>query len=158
MSDATSVAEDYASTLDSQVAAALQSATIASSNLTGATENFDNSLQKAHGTITGPVASAFAGMISSLTKVYGNTKTAESVANAYARQLGLTSGQVKTLDSQVSGLVGSARPAAQPRAHHDHHRLRHPRHSGHREGRHPADPQRPPDGHLGGCGRTGPGR
>ena len=105
MSDASTVAEDYASTLDSQVAAALQTATIASSNLTGATENFDNSLQKAHGTITGPVESAFAGMIGSLTRVYGNTKTAEGIANAYARQLGLTSGQVKTLDSDVAGLI-----------------------------------------------------
>ena len=54
------------------------------------------------GHLTGPVHAAFAGLISSLTKVYGNTKTAESVANAYARQLGLTSGQVKTLDSRTS--------------------------------------------------------
>ena len=61
MSDATKVAEDFASTLNSQVAAAMQSATIASSNLTGATEKFDNSRQNAHGTISGPVASAFTG-------------------------------------------------------------------------------------------------
>ena len=105
MSDATSVAEDYASTLDSQVSAALQAATLASSNLTSAAEKFDNAETQAGGHLTGPVHAAFAGLISSLTKVYGNTKTAESVANAYARQLGLTSGQVKTLDRGVSGLV-----------------------------------------------------
>src|SRR5580704_4192459 len=105
MSDATSVAEDYASTLNSQVASALQSATIASSNLTGAAEKFDNAETQAGGHLTGPVHAAFAGLITSLTKVYGNTKTAENIANTYARQLGLTSGQVKTLDGMVSGLV-----------------------------------------------------
>jgi hypothetical protein len=105
MSDATSVAEDYASTLDSQVAAALQAATISSVNLTGAAEGFDNAITKAGGHLSGPVQSAFAGLITSLFKVYGNTKTAEGIANDYARQLGLTGGQVKTLDREVQGLI-----------------------------------------------------
>ena len=158
MSDATSVAEDYASTLNSQVAAALQSATIASSNLTGATENFDNSLQKAHGTITGPVASAFAGMISSLTKVYGNTKTAENVANAYARQLGLTSGQVTTLDRDVAGLVGQLSRLHSPAPitiTTDYVTLGTP---GTGKGGILPTPSGHADGHVGRCGRTGPGR
>jgi hypothetical protein len=105
MSDATSVAEDYASTLNSQVAAALQSATVASSNLTGKAENLDNAWTNAAGHVNGQVRGAFAGLVASLTKVYGNTKTAEGIANAYARQLGLTSGQVHQLDLEVAGLI-----------------------------------------------------
>ena len=104
------VAEDYASTLDSGVAAALQAATIASSNLTGKAEDLDNAWTKAGGHLSGPVHSAFAGLIGSLTKVYGNTKTAESIANTYARQMGLTGGQVRWMDREVAGLVGQLRP------------------------------------------------
>jgi hypothetical protein len=105
MSDATSVAEDYASTLDSQVAAALQSASLSSANLTGAATQLDSAWTKAGGHLSGPVQSAFAGLITSLFKVYGNTKTAEGIANGYARQMGLTSGQVKTLDKDIQGLI-----------------------------------------------------
>ena len=87
------------------MAAALQSATISSANLTGAAEKLNTAWQRAHGTVSGPVISSFAGLVTSLTKVYGNTKTAEGVANAYARQMGLTAGQVQPLDVAIQGLI-----------------------------------------------------
>ena len=105
MSDATSVAEDYASTLDSEVAAALQSATLASANLTGKAEDLDNAWTKAGGHISGPVVSAFRQLFGGLTQVYGSTKTAEGIADAYARQMGLTAGQVHKLNAEIAGEV-----------------------------------------------------
>ena len=107
MSDATKVAEDFASTLNSAVAAAMQAGTIASANLTGATQKLDQAWQHAHGTISGPVIAGFQGLVGSLYKVYGNTQTAIGIANAYARQLGLTQGQVHQLDAAIQHYIGT---------------------------------------------------
>jgi hypothetical protein len=105
MSDVTRAAQEFASTLDSQVAAALDSAKISTANLTGAAQRLNQAYQQTHGTVAGPVIGAFGGLVSSLFKVYGSTETAEGIANAYARSLGWNQQQVRTLDHDIAGLV-----------------------------------------------------
>jgi len=107
LSNATAVAQSYASTLNSEVAAALESATIASSNLTKKAEDLDNAWTQAGGHISGPVVSAFQQLVGSLTKVYGNTKTAEAIADSYARAMGATQAQVNTLNRDIEGYIGT---------------------------------------------------
>jgi hypothetical protein len=101
-----SPAPEFASTLDSQVASALQSAKISSANLTGAAESLNNAWQRAHGTPSGPVESAFAGLVTSLYKVYGSTSTAKGIADAYGRQMGMTAGQIRNLNGWIDSLIG----------------------------------------------------
>ena len=105
LSDVSQAASEFASTLNSQVASALDSAKISTSNLTGEAQQLNQAYNQTHGTVSGPVISAFGGLVTSLDKVYGNTQTAIGIANAYGRSLGLTAGQVKQLDYDVSGLV-----------------------------------------------------
>jgi hypothetical protein len=105
LSDVSKAASEFASTLDSDVASALDNAKVSSANLTQAAENLNNAWQKAHDTISGPVVSAFSGLVSSLTRVYGSTKTAEGIADAYARSMGFTQSQVNALNRDVGGLI-----------------------------------------------------
>jgi hypothetical protein len=105
MSDATKVAESFASTLNSAVAAALQAGTLASANLTGQTQKLDSAWTQAGNHVAGPVVGAFRGLVTSLTQVYGNTKTAIGVADAYMRQQGATAAQVARLNQQIAGTV-----------------------------------------------------
>jgi hypothetical protein len=105
LSDVSQAASEFASTLNSQVASALDSAKISTSGLTQAAQRLNQAYTQTHGTVSGPVVSSFAQLVTSLDRVYGNTQTATGIANAYARSLGLTSAQVKILDYDVSGLV-----------------------------------------------------
>ena len=105
ITDATKVAESFASTLDSSVAAALQTATISSAQLTQKAEDLNTAWSQAHNTVAGPVVGAFRQLVESLTQVYGNTKTAIGVADAYMRQQGATAGQVANLNRQIASTV-----------------------------------------------------
>lgn len=105
LSDVSKAASDFASTLDSQVASALNDAKIASANLTTAAGNLNTAWQRAHSTVSGPVISSFSGLVTSLFKVYGNTKTAMGIADAYARSLGMNQTQVKILNQDIQGLI-----------------------------------------------------
>lgn len=107
LSNVDKLAAQFAQTLNSDVQAALNAATVSSTDLTGAAKNLNTAWNTAHETVSGPVKNAFQALYTQLFEVYHNTGTAKQYADAYAKSLGLTGSQVNVLNRYVEGLIGT---------------------------------------------------
>jgi ABC-type transporter Mla subunit MlaD len=111
MSNMNSVARALGSSLGSSVIASMNSARVAASNLGQAAQNFATAWNHAH-TVNTAVITGFRQTTSSLMDVYHNTSMAKTAVDALAQQMGLTKGQIETLNSLVPQFASHTTDAA----------------------------------------------
>jgi hypothetical protein len=105
MADMNQVAQALGASIGTDVVGAMNQATLAASGLTGAATDLAGAWNRAHN-VNSQVVSGFAQTVKSLFEVYHNTGQAKAAADAYAKSLGMTQGQVNTLNRDIQGLIG----------------------------------------------------
>jgi hypothetical protein len=104
MADMNQVAQALGASIGTDVVGAMNQATLAASGLTGAATDLAGAWNRAHN-VNSQVVSGFAQTVKSLFEVYHNTGQAKAAADAYAKSLGMTQGQVNTLNGDIQGLI-----------------------------------------------------